>query len=120
MSLLSVPFVDTGSDLGLHIFAGAVLVSTIGALLFAFWKFHELPISKAHRTEHQQLGLITILTWIGFIWHWVWVLAVILAFIDSETALCRIRDIWKSPHNNMNNDAPQNVEINQKKESNLC
>ncbi|MGF1764533.1 MFS transporter [Aliivibrio kagoshimensis] len=104
MSLLSVPFVGTGSDLGLHFFAGAVLVSSIGAVLYAFWKFHEMPINKAHRTKHQQIGLITVLTWIGFIWHWVWVLAVILAFIDAESALCRIRDIWRRPSENLDDD----------------
>jgi hypothetical protein len=40
------------------------------------------------------MGLVTILTWIGFIWHWVWVLAVIIAFIDTEQSIRRIRHIW--------------------------
>lgn len=95
MSLVSMPFVDTGFDMGLHIVAAVVLVATVAAAGIGFWKLHELPINKAHRTEHQQVGLITALTWIGFIWHWVWVLAVIVAFVDAEQALCKVRDIWK-------------------------
>ncbi|ARP39985.1 MFS transporter [Vibrio syngnathi] len=97
MSLLSVPFVGTGADTALHIVAGVVLVATIAAACYGFWRVHELPINKAHSKEHQQLGLITALTWIGFIWHWVWVLAVILAFVDMEKAIINLRDTWKAP-----------------------
>lgn len=120
MSLLSAPFVDTSSDIGLHIFAGMVLITSIAAVLISFWKFHELPINKAHRMEHQQIGLITVLTWIGFIWHWVWVLAVILAFIDTESALCRVRDIWNSPPERLNSDESTPTKENDKQESELC
>lgn len=99
MSLVNMPFVDSDLDSVLHIVASVVLVASVAAALFGFWKLHELPINKAHRTQHQQVGLITVLTWIGFIVHWVWVLAVIVAFVDAEKALCRIRDIWKDDLN---------------------
>lgn len=95
MSLFSMPFVDTGVDTALHVVATVVLVGVIGAAAYGFWRIHELPIQKAHHQEHHQLGLITALTWIGFIWHWVWVIAVVIAFVDGEQALRRIRDIWK-------------------------
>ena len=97
MSLLSMPFVDTNIDTVLSVFAGVVLIATIATIAavgIGFWKIHELPIHKASTKEHHQIGLITALTWIGFVWHWVWVLAVIIAFVDGEKALCRIRDIW--------------------------
>jgi hypothetical protein len=97
MSLLSVPFVGTGADTALHVVAGIVLVATIAAAGYGFWRVHELPINKAHSKEHHQLGLITALTWIGFIWHWVWVLAVILAFVDMEKAIISLRDTWHAP-----------------------
>ncbi|QFT12272.1 MFS transporter [Vibrio sp. THAF190c] len=97
MSLLSVPFVGTGADTALHVVAGIVLVATIAAAGYGFWRVHELPINKAHSKEHHQLGLITALTWIGFIWHWVWVLAVILAFVDMEKAIINLRDTWRAP-----------------------
>jgi len=101
MSLLSVPFVGTGADTALHVVAGIVLVATIAAAAYGFWRFHELPINKAHSKDHHQIGLITALTWIGFIWHWVWVIAVILAFVDMEKAIINLRDTWKSPTKSM-------------------
>ncbi|MGR5095418.1 MFS transporter [Vibrio maritimus] len=96
MSLVSVPFVGTGADTALHVVSAVVLVASIGAAIYGFWRIHELPINKAHSRDHHQLGLITALTWIGFIWHWVWVLAVIIAFVDMEKAIVRLRDIWNS------------------------
>ncbi|WP_406610696.1 MFS transporter [Agarivorans sp. JK6] len=95
MSLVSMPFVGGAADTALHAVAITVLLGTIVAIGFGFWKIHELPVHKAHSKKHQQIGLISALTWIGFIWHWVWVIAVIIAFVDGEKALCRIRDIWK-------------------------
>ncbi|OAN11204.1 MFS transporter [Photobacterium jeanii] len=100
MSLFSMPFVGSGVDTTLHVIAGVVMVGTIAAAAFGFWRLHELPIKKAHSKEHHQLGLITVLTWIGFIWHWVWVIAVVIAFVDGEQALRRIRDIWKGEADN--------------------
>ena len=97
MSLVSMPFVGSGQDLGLHIAASVVMIGSIVAIAYGFWKLHELPINKAHSKQHQQIGLITALTWIGFVWHWVWVLAVICAFVDAEKALIKIRDIWHQP-----------------------
>ncbi|MCG9789167.1 hypothetical protein [Vibrio barjaei] len=94
MSLLSVPFVGTSADTALHVVSGIVLVASVVAAVYGFWRIHELPINKAHSKDHHQLGLITALTWIGFIWHWVWVLAVIIAFVDMEKAIVRLRDIW--------------------------
>lgn len=99
MSLISAPFVGTGTDTALHVVATVVLITTIAAALYGFWKFHELPINKAHRKNHNQIGLITALTWIGFLWHWVWVLAVILAFVDMEKAIIYLRDTWKAQPN---------------------
>ena len=98
MSLLSVPFVGTGADTALHVVSGVVLVASVIAAVSGFWRIHELPINKAHSSDHHQLGLITALTWIGFIWHWVWVMAVIIAFVDMEKAIIRLRDIWKNEH----------------------
>lgn len=95
MSLVSMPFVDSGVDTALHIVAAVVLIGSVAAVAYGFWRIHELPIQKAHTKEHHQIGLITALTWIGFIWHWVWVVAVAIAFVDGEQALRRIRDIWK-------------------------
>ncbi|TKB54319.1 MFS transporter [Ferrimonas aestuarii] len=97
MSLISSPFVGTSADLVLHGVAAVVMVATVAGALYGFWRLHELPISKAHSRAHNQTGLITVLTWIGFVWHWVWVLAVIVAFVDGDKALRHIRDLWREP-----------------------
>ncbi|CAH1546434.1 MFS transporter [Vibrio rotiferianus] len=96
MSLLSVPFVGTGADTALHVVAAVVLIASVAGACYGFWKIHELPINKAHSKDHHQIGLITALTWIGFVWHWVWVLAVIFAFVDMEKAIINLRDTWRS------------------------
>lgn len=108
MSLLSVPFVGTTADTVLHVVATVVLVATVAAAVYGFWKFHELPINKAHSKNHHQIGLITALTWIGFIWHWVWVVAVILAFVDMEKAIINLRDTWRhAPKSNQQANSDQ-------------
>ncbi|UJF17741.1 MFS transporter [Vibrio sp. SS-MA-C1-2] len=94
MSLISMPFVGTGFDTGLHVVAGVVLIATVAAIGIGFWRFHEYPIHKANQKGHQQIALITTLTWIGFIWHWVWVIAVIVALVDAKELVIRFRDIW--------------------------
>ncbi|EDP60538.1 MFS transporter [Vibrio sp. AND4] len=96
MSLVKVPFVETGADTALHIVAAFVLIASVTAVCYGFWKIHELPINKAHSKGNHQIGLITALTWIGFVWHWVWVLAVICAFVDMEKAIINLRDTWRS------------------------
>ncbi|KJF90105.1 hypothetical protein [Photobacterium leiognathi] len=115
MSLFSMPFSGTSVDTALHVVASVVMLGTIAAIGIGFWKFHELPIHKAASKEHHQIGLITALTWIGFIWHWVWVLAVIIAFVDGEQALRRLRDIWHTDHpNNVNKNESASVTTQKK------
>ena len=109
MSLLATPFVDATTDTVLHVIAAVVLVGSVCAIAFGFWKIHELPVSKAKKKKHQQMGLITALTWIGFLWHWVWVVAVIVAFVDSDQALRRIRDIWREPARTSNEEGNEPV-----------
>ncbi|MEZ9526851.1 MFS transporter [Enterovibrio norvegicus] len=117
MSLLATPFVDASTDTVLHVIAAVVLVGSVCAIAFGFWKIHELPVSKAKKKQHQQMGLITALTWIGFLWHWVWVVAVIVAFVDSDQALRRIRDIWREPARTSNDEekeqASEGVSVSQ-------
>ncbi|MGR5502505.1 MFS transporter [Vibrio sp. DNB22_10_4] len=97
-------FVGTNADFAIHIVALVALLASVGAGLYGFWRVHELPIDKAHRQNHNQVGLITVLTWIGFIWHWVWVVAVFLAFVDLEKAVISIRDTWHGASENKLSD----------------
>ena len=95
MALLHMPFVGTGADTGIHIVAGVVLLGTLAAALYYFWKFHEIPLHEAERKNHPQMALVATLTWVGFFWHWVWVLAIIIAYLDAGKLLRTARDIWR-------------------------
>ncbi len=55
MSCIKCPIRWTGADTALHVVvAGVVLVATIAAACYGFWRIHELPINKAHSKEHHQ------------------------------------------------------------------
>lgn len=94
MSLLAMPFVGTGADTALHTVSFVFAVGLVIACAFGFWKIHELPITKAHKNKNHQMELVVILTWIGFIWHWVWIIAVVIAYIDGEALLKKIYHTW--------------------------
>ncbi len=96
MSLFATPFVDTNVDTILHVVAAVVMFSSVVLSLWVFWKVHELPIHKAkEKNKYHQIELVTVLTWIGFIAHWVWVIAVFIAFIDIDKL---IRSIVRIKH----------------------
>ncbi len=85
MSLFATPFVGSGADIALHVVAAVVMFGSVGFSLWVFWKVHELPIHKAKKSNRfHQIELVTVLTWIGFFAHWVWVVAVMIAFVDFE------------------------------------
>lgn len=88
MSLFATPFVGTNVDIILHVVGSFVMFASVGISLWAFWKVHELPIHKAkEKNKYHQIELVTILTWIGFFAHWVWVIAVFIAFIDVDKTI---------------------------------
>lgn len=96
MSLFATPFVDTNVDTILHVVAAVVMFGSVAFSLWVFWKVHELPIHKAKTSNRfHQIELVTILTWIGFIAHWVWVIAVVIAFIDFEKV---VKNFYRFKH----------------------
>ena len=112
MSLIATPFVGGTTDTVLHVISFLLLVSVIGGSLFAFWKLHELPVHKAKKTnKYHQIELVTILTWIGFFIHWVWVVAVIIAFTDLEQIIKGIRQVWSNSTPENDKSLPENNEI---------
>lgn len=92
MSLFSTPFVGTELDIALHAISFFMLIGTLGISILAFWKLHEMPVEKARKSnKYHQLELITVLTWIGFIVHWVWIVAVVIAFFDFDKFIYRLK-----------------------------
>lgn len=69
-----------------------LLVIIVIVLIYA-WRLHELPVHKAGRSQMRQAGLVSALTLMGLFAHWVWVVALFIAFMDwnaFEDALVRV------------------------------
>ena len=95
MSLLATPFVGGTTDTVLHSIAFFILIGGLMGSLWIFWKLHEMPVHKAKQTnKYHKIELVTILTWIGFFMHWVWVIAVVIAFTDVEQVIKGFRQVW--------------------------
>lgn len=52
------------------------------AILMLAWHIHELPKHKAEKKMMRQTELVSALTLLGLIEHWVWALALFLAYVD--------------------------------------
>ncbi len=69
-----------------------LLVIIVVVMVYA-WRLHELPVHKADRTKTRQAGLVSALTLLGLFAHWVWAIALFIAFMDwdaFEDALVRV------------------------------
>lgn len=95
MSVLHMPFVGSAQDTVLTGVAIFTLLASIGGAAYAFWRIHEIPKHHAQKTNHQQMALVSILTFIGLFIHWVWVVAIVVAYFDAPSALRSVRNIWK-------------------------
>jgi hypothetical protein len=80
------------ADWLLYILLPMLLVGVI-ALLMAAWRVHEIPAHKAQHKNMRQIELVTVLTLFGLVEHWVWAVALFVAYMDwqvLEDALVRI------------------------------
>ncbi len=115
MSIVSTPFVGETADTVLHVVSFVFLIGSILGAAIVFWKLHEMPVHKAkQKNKHHQIELVTVLTWIGFFVHWVWIVAVFIAFVDIEKLIKGFREIWENsdPHldENKENHVTEKVE----------
>lgn len=100
MSLFATPFVGESVDTVLHVVAFVMMAGGIFGSLFLFWRLHEMPVHKAkEKNKYKQIELVTVLTWIGFVAHWVWVIAVFIAFIDFDKLIASVKQIWLDVEN---------------------
>jgi hypothetical protein len=80
------------ADWLLYLLLPMLLVGIIALLMFA-WRIHEIPAHKAQHKNMRQIELVTVLTLFGLIEHWVWAVALFVAYMDwqvLEDALVRI------------------------------
>lgn len=53
-------------------------------LMTVAWRIHEIPHHKADHKKMRQTELVTALTLLGLFMHWVWALALFLAYFDWQ------------------------------------
>lgn len=48
------------------------------------WRIHEMPAHRADHKKMRQAELVSALTLLGLFMHWVWAIALFLAYVDWE------------------------------------
>lgn len=66
------------------------LLIVVVALLMLAWRIHEIPAHKADHKKMRQAELVSALTLLGLFEHWVWAIALFIAFMDWNA----FEDYW--------------------------
>jgi hypothetical protein len=69
------------ADWLLYILLPLLLVIVVAVLMLA-WRVHEIPAHKADHKKMRQIELVSALTLLGLFMHWVWAIALFLAYVD--------------------------------------
>lgn len=80
------------ADWLLYILLPLLLIIVVAGLMLA-WRVHEIPAHKADHKKMRQAELVSALTLLGLLEHWVWAVALFIAYMDwqaSEDWLVRI------------------------------
>ena len=59
-----------------------LLLIIVVAILMLAWRIHEIPAHKADHKKMRQAELVSALTLLGLIEHWVWAVALFIAYVD--------------------------------------
>lgn len=73
------------ADWLLYLLLPMLLVIVI-AILMIGWRIHEIPKHKADHKKMRQIELVTALTLLGLLEHWVWAVALFIAYMDWQAA----------------------------------
>jgi hypothetical protein len=79
-----------------------LLLAIVVALLMLAWRIHEIPAHKADHKKMRQAELVSALTLLGLLEHWVWAVALFIAYMDwqaTEDWLVRILSRSRQPGN---------------------
>ncbi|HEX6735339.1 MAG TPA: hypothetical protein VF096_11050 [Azonexus sp.] len=71
------------ADWLLYILLPLLLVLLVAGLMLA-WHVHEIPKHKAEKKKMRQADLVSALTLLGLLEHWVWAVALFIAFMDWD------------------------------------
>jgi hypothetical protein len=69
------------ADWLLYILLPLLLIIVVAGLMLA-WRVHEIPKHKADHKTMRQAELVTALTLLGLFQHWVWAVALFIAYMD--------------------------------------
>jgi uncharacterized protein YqcC (DUF446 family) len=69
------------ADWLLYILLPFLLLIVVAVLMLA-WRVHEIPAHKADHKKMRQAELVSALTLLGLFQHWVWAVALFLAYVD--------------------------------------
>jgi hypothetical protein len=61
-----------------------LLLAIVVALLMLAWRVHEIPAHKADHKKMRQAELVSALTLLGLLEHWVWAVALFIAYMDWQ------------------------------------
>jgi hypothetical protein len=79
------------SDWIMYLLLPALFIVVAIALMYA-WHWHELPKHKADSKKMRQAELVSALTLLGLFEHWVWAVALFIAYTDWNS----VEDFWIS------------------------
>jgi hypothetical protein len=79
------------SDWLMYLLLPALFVVLAMVLMYA-WHWHELPKHKADSKNMRQAELVSALTLLGLFEHWVWAVALFIAYTDWTS----VEDFWIS------------------------
>ncbi|UVJ43624.1 hypothetical protein NVV94_24300 [Pseudomonas sp. LS1212] len=71
------------ADWVMYILLPGLLIAIVVALMYA-WRLHEIPKHKAQHKKMRQAELVSALTILGLFEHWVWAVALFIAYMDWE------------------------------------
>ncbi len=71
------------ADWLLYILLPLLLAIVVGVLMLG-WRVHEIPAHKADHKKMRQVELVSALTLLGLLEHWVWAVALFLAYVDWQ------------------------------------
>jgi hypothetical protein len=77
------------ADWFLYILLPFLLIAVVALLMLA-WRIHEIPAHKADHKKMRQAELVSALTLLGLFEHWVWAVALFIAFMDWNA----FEDYW--------------------------
>jgi hypothetical protein len=99
------------ADWAIAILLPMLLAIVVGLLMLA-WRIHEIPAHKADKKKSRQAELVSALTLLGLLEHWVWAVALFLAFVDWDAAenwLVRILRRSRRPEDETDADLKKDV-----------